>query len=565
MRYPLHFRSALLGLALCLLANIAGALPNLITYQGRLTNPQGQPITTQVTVTFTFWDSPSGGNRLGTFTDSKAVLPNKEGVYTTLIGTEYTNTIPTTIFEQDRVFLNVNVNGEDLLPRPRITASAAAIGSDRVQTYTAGEDIKAGTVVMATSDGKIRKAHDPGTWTTYETSYVYMYRISSTQLLALSTYNQVQKLFIMTVNPDGTFTTTPLSFDQGQISNIITLGGGQFVFEYSGSGGNGILTAGTVSGSNITYGSPFILGGEKVFYAGGNKIISTTSNSSLSASTTAIKLATVQGNTITLKDSKTLTGVYFEAGCPLTTDKCLVIGVHDTASYTPTLCMVGFSGDTLQFGSPITVGTNNQGPRDLFQVDDGKAVMFDTSNSCAVVTANGLTPVIGTKASVMYSFNTIVSYPVASNTLYLLRDDNTLNTLSVNINTITNTINGHLASTNCGLGKPVLLDSNRIVVGENNWGVSAIAVVPFSDLDLLMQDWIGVAEQTVTAGSPCLVTLAGGITRKFGGLKPGRWYMLTNKGISMVWPDQLKSTPAQKQLILGKAVAVDRLLLSYDN
>jgi hypothetical protein len=37
----------------------ATAAPGLINYQGRLTNASGQPITTPIQVTFTFWDEPA--------------------------------------------------------------------------------------------------------------------------------------------------------------------------------------------------------------------------------------------------------------------------------------------------------------------------------------------------------------------------------------------------------------------------------------------------------------------------------------------------------------------------
>ena len=46
------------------------AAPGIISYQGRLTDAGGDPITTALSVTFTFWDAEVGGNPLGAFSDT---------------------------------------------------------------------------------------------------------------------------------------------------------------------------------------------------------------------------------------------------------------------------------------------------------------------------------------------------------------------------------------------------------------------------------------------------------------------------------------------------------------
>ena len=128
-------------LGLTALASGAFAVPTLINYQGRLTDTGGDPIITPVDVTFTFYDQEAGGALLGGFTDTDVVTPNLQGVYATLIGDDPSNLVPESVFEADDVWLNVNVNGENLVPRKRIVsvgfAFRAAALKDQVAQFFA--------------------------------------------------------------------------------------------------------------------------------------------------------------------------------------------------------------------------------------------------------------------------------------------------------------------------------------------------------------------------------------------------------------------------------------------
>ena len=130
-----------LSITVLALAVAAGAwaTPLLINYQGRLTDSVGAPITTAVDVTFTFWDAQAGGGQLGGFSDTDTVTPTGEGIYATLIGDDPSPLVPLSVFEGDSVWLNVNVNGEDLEPRKRIVsvgfAMRAATVDDLAQQF----------------------------------------------------------------------------------------------------------------------------------------------------------------------------------------------------------------------------------------------------------------------------------------------------------------------------------------------------------------------------------------------------------------------------------------------
>lgn len=112
---------------LTIMGSLALAVPTVISYQGRLTNSSGQPITTAVDVTFTFWDAETGGNQFVGFTDTDSVTPSSNGTFTTTIGDDPGNPIPAAIFASDSVWLNISVGGTNLAPRTRMISAPYAM------------------------------------------------------------------------------------------------------------------------------------------------------------------------------------------------------------------------------------------------------------------------------------------------------------------------------------------------------------------------------------------------------------------------------------------------------
>jgi len=136
------YRIVLLILAMFpLMSTLAFSVPGLISYKGQLTDALGGAITTSVDVTFTLWDAETGGNQLGSgFSDTDSVTPDTDGIYDTLIGDDGGPMIAGTVFENDMVWLNVNVDGEDLSPRTRLTPVGAALHAGSADTAaTAGD------------------------------------------------------------------------------------------------------------------------------------------------------------------------------------------------------------------------------------------------------------------------------------------------------------------------------------------------------------------------------------------------------------------------------------------
>ena len=139
------------------LAVPAMAAPGLIHYQGRLTNPSGQPITTPVDITFTFWSAETGGVQLGSgFSDTDTVTPDASGIYSTLIGDDPGNLIPASIFAGNSIWLNVRINLENLTPRGRIVSVGYALRSAHADTAdTATTATRSLVATQADNAGKL--------------------------------------------------------------------------------------------------------------------------------------------------------------------------------------------------------------------------------------------------------------------------------------------------------------------------------------------------------------------------------------------------------------------------
>lgn len=117
-----------------ILSASAYAAPGLIHYQGRLTDKNGNPITSAVVVKFTFWNAESGGSQIGTYSDSDLVTPDANGVYSALIGDEGGTPVPASIFDNASVWLEVQFGGETLSPRKRIVTVPYAFRSANADT-----------------------------------------------------------------------------------------------------------------------------------------------------------------------------------------------------------------------------------------------------------------------------------------------------------------------------------------------------------------------------------------------------------------------------------------------
>jgi len=259
---------------------IALAAPGLITYQGRLQDDAGRPVTTAVDVTFTFWNAESGGSQLGSgFSDTDTVTPSAAGVYSTMIGDDPGNLVPASVFTGDSVWLNVNVGGEDLSPRKRITSVGYAVQASHAETagdafsvkkvvrdfvVASGKSVDAGDVVTFLS-GVIAK-HGPleeitqSDFNKGDTWDISTARLSDTSFIIA--YSDHDNADYGTVNI-GTITDTTISwqgedvFNEGKTDNIsiASFSGTEWIVAYQDddNGKKGTVRIGEISGGGIAW------------------------------------------------------------------------------------------------------------------------------------------------------------------------------------------------------------------------------------------------------------------------------------------------------------------------
>ena|SRR3989338_4257328 len=90
------------------------AIPTLINYQGKLTDPNGNPLTGSYNFVFKIYDASTGGTALWSETQNNIVVTN--GVFTTMLGS---STAINLAFD-NQYWFEVAVNGETLTPRVKM-------------------------------------------------------------------------------------------------------------------------------------------------------------------------------------------------------------------------------------------------------------------------------------------------------------------------------------------------------------------------------------------------------------------------------------------------------------
>jgi hypothetical protein len=102
-------------------------VPREIGFQGKLTDQTGNPITTSVQITFSFYNAATGGTAL--FSESQSVTPNARGIYSVRIGSATGGGINLP-FDQP-YYLGVTVGTDpEMTPRYPVVSAAYAMRAD---------------------------------------------------------------------------------------------------------------------------------------------------------------------------------------------------------------------------------------------------------------------------------------------------------------------------------------------------------------------------------------------------------------------------------------------------
>lgn len=96
--------------------NVASAVPNLMNYQGRLTDGSGAPLNGAQSVVFAIYSVASGGSALWSETQSVTVT---NGLFNVILGS--TTPFPSSLFSGGNLYLGIKVGSDaEMTPRQRI-------------------------------------------------------------------------------------------------------------------------------------------------------------------------------------------------------------------------------------------------------------------------------------------------------------------------------------------------------------------------------------------------------------------------------------------------------------
>lgn len=137
-------------LVLLSLPSLALAFPQVMSYQGKLSDSGGHPVSGIHTMVFSIYDAPTGGNVLWTETWTGAQSVNvSNGIFNVELGS--VQSISDAVFLKDTLYLGIKVNADnEMIPRQRVTSGTFAFRSKTTETVPVGtimawaKNIKAG-------------------------------------------------------------------------------------------------------------------------------------------------------------------------------------------------------------------------------------------------------------------------------------------------------------------------------------------------------------------------------------------------------------------------------------
>lgn len=106
--------------------------PRFLSFQGRLLNDAGNPVTSPKDFNFKIFTDASGGSQLWD-SGTCSIDPDTDGVFSTTLGSSCGSAIGDTVFaNDDTTFLQITIEGETLSPRQPIAATPYALNADGI-------------------------------------------------------------------------------------------------------------------------------------------------------------------------------------------------------------------------------------------------------------------------------------------------------------------------------------------------------------------------------------------------------------------------------------------------
>lgn len=109
------------------------AVPDTLTYQGKLTNSSGSPVNGTVSIAFAVYGVSTGGTALWTETQSSVSVAS--GIFTVTLGS--VTPIPSTVFSNTDLYLGIKVGADsEMTPRQKLHSVPFAIKTGEADTLS---------------------------------------------------------------------------------------------------------------------------------------------------------------------------------------------------------------------------------------------------------------------------------------------------------------------------------------------------------------------------------------------------------------------------------------------
>lgn len=212
-------------------------IPHLISYQGMLTDDDGNPLNGSYNLTFSIYSDPTDGSLL--WTESHAGVSVEDGLFNLILGTN--TPIPSSVFDDTLSYLGITVESDpELSPRIRFTSFGYAYRAEWADTsdYSFRAQ-KADTAIYAIQTGS---AEPDGDWT-ISANNIYS-AVSGN--VGIGTSSPAAKLDV-----SGDVNTGSVYKIVG--STVLSTSGTENIFVGLGAGANNTGGYGTFVGNNAGY------------------------------------------------------------------------------------------------------------------------------------------------------------------------------------------------------------------------------------------------------------------------------------------------------------------------
>ena len=125
-------------------------VPQLITYQGRLSEATGTPLTGTHTIVFRLYDAEQGGNKLWEETHTITVAREDNGIFSVVLGS--LTSLSELNFNQP-LWLTMAVDGDsEMTPRQRVTSAGYAINADTLDAMDSQQFVRSDAASTVTGE-----------------------------------------------------------------------------------------------------------------------------------------------------------------------------------------------------------------------------------------------------------------------------------------------------------------------------------------------------------------------------------------------------------------------------